>query len=77
MFEIELFVCIKMDFVLNNLQRLIHHKTSTTIQPTTTVDLSVLVVKVLDKKKMSEKTEQFFIIIATNFNDLLLQSREL
>ena len=30
MFEIELFICIKMDLVLNNLQRLICHKTLTT-----------------------------------------------
>ena len=29
MFEIELFICIKMDLVLNNLQRLICHKTQT------------------------------------------------
>ena len=31
LFEIELTICIKMDLVLNNLQRLICHKT----QPTT------------------------------------------
>ena len=29
MFEIELFICIKMDLALNNLQRLICHKTQT------------------------------------------------
>ena len=30
--EIELFICIKMDFALNNLQRLICHKTQTNSQ---------------------------------------------
>ena len=29
MFEIELFICIKMELALNNLQRLICHKTQT------------------------------------------------
>ena len=33
MFKIELIICIKMDLVLNNLQRLICHKTQTTTQP--------------------------------------------
>ena len=33
MFEIELIICIKMDLALNNLQRLICHKTQTTNQP--------------------------------------------
>ena len=32
LFEIELFICIKMDFVLTNLQRLIYHKTQTSNQ---------------------------------------------
>ena len=35
LFEIELIVCIKIDLVLNNLQRLICHKTQPTKQPTT------------------------------------------
>ena len=34
MFEIELIIYIKMDLALNNLQRLICHKTPTTSQPT-------------------------------------------
>ena len=34
LFEMELFICIKMDLALNNLQRLIHHKTETNNQPT-------------------------------------------
>ena len=34
LFEIELTICIKMDLVLNNLQRLICHKT----QPTTSLE---------------------------------------
>ena len=34
MFEIELVICIKMDLALNNLQRLICHKTQTTKAPT-------------------------------------------
>ena len=34
MFEIEQIICIKMDLALNNLQRLICHKTQTTNQPT-------------------------------------------
>ena len=29
LFEIELFICIKMDLALNNIQRLICHKTQT------------------------------------------------
>ena len=33
MFEIELFICIKMDLALNNQQRLIYHKTQTNKQP--------------------------------------------
>ena len=33
MFEIEQFICIKMDLVLNNLQRLLCNKTQTTNQP--------------------------------------------
>ena len=33
MFEIELVICIKMDLALNNLQRLICHKTQPTNQP--------------------------------------------
>ena len=32
--EIELTICIKMDLALNNLQRLICHKTQPTNQPT-------------------------------------------
>ena len=32
-FEIELIICLKLDFMLNNLQRLICHKTQTTNQP--------------------------------------------
>ena len=32
LFEIELFICIKMDLELNNLQRLICHKTQTNKQ---------------------------------------------
>ena len=32
--EIELIICIKMDLTLNNLQRLICHKTLPTNQPT-------------------------------------------
>ena len=32
LFEIELFICIKMDFALNNLQGLICHKTQTNKQ---------------------------------------------
>ena len=32
LFEIELFICIKMDLALNNLQRLICHKTQTNKQ---------------------------------------------
>ena len=31
LFEIELFICIKIDLALNNLQRLIYHKTQTNI----------------------------------------------
>ena len=27
MFEIELFICLKMDLALNNLERLMYHKT--------------------------------------------------
>ena len=34
LFEIELFICIKMNLVLNNLQRLICHKTQRINQPT-------------------------------------------
>ena len=34
LFEIELIICIKMDLALNNLQRLICHKTQTSNQPT-------------------------------------------
>ena len=33
LFEIELIICIKMDLTLNNLQRLIYHKTQPTNQP--------------------------------------------
>ena len=29
LFEIEVLICVKMDFALNNLQRLICHKTQT------------------------------------------------
>ena len=29
LFKIELFICIKMDLALNNLQRLVYHKTTT------------------------------------------------
>ena len=32
LFEIELFICIKMDLALNNLQRLIYNKTQTSIK---------------------------------------------
>ena len=35
LFETELIICIKMDLGLNNLQRLIGHKTQTTSQPNT------------------------------------------
>ena len=31
--EIELIICFKMDSALDNLQRLIHHKTQPTKQP--------------------------------------------
>ena len=34
LFKIELIICIKMDLALNNLQRLICHKTQTNNQPT-------------------------------------------
>ena len=34
MFEIQLIICLKMDLALNNLQRLICHKTQTTNQLT-------------------------------------------
>ena len=33
LFEIELIICMKMDVGLNNLQRLICHKTETTVKP--------------------------------------------
>ena len=40
LFEIELIICIKMDLDLNNLQRLICHKTQTTNkQPNTYIHL--------------------------------------
>ena len=32
LFEIELCICIKMDLILNNLQKLIYHKTKTNKQ---------------------------------------------
>ena len=38
LFEIELIICIKMDLTLNNLQRLICHKT----QPTNQLDAITL-----------------------------------
>ena len=41
LFEIELIICIKMDLALNNLQRLICHKTQKT-KPITGVDMRLL-----------------------------------
>ena len=38
LFKIELFICIKTDWALNNLQRLIYHKTQTISQPTTCME---------------------------------------
>ena len=48
LFEIELIICIRMDLALNNLQRLICHKTQASNQPTNLLSLHGIMVKVLD-----------------------------
>ena len=41
LFGIELIICIKIDLALNNLQRLICHKTQKTKPPTSVLDLTL------------------------------------
>ena len=56
MFEIEKIISMKMDLALNNLQRLINHKTQTTNQPTNQNQQCALSAKLgIQKVKSSSK----------------------
>ena len=45
LFKIELFICIKLDLALNNLQRFIYHKTQTNKQGSKQDNSSVTVTR--------------------------------
>ena len=55
LFEIELIIYINMDLVLNNLQRLICHKSQPTNQPTTQICTNNTDTRNLTKKKEQNK----------------------
>ena len=63
MFDIELFICMKMDLALNNLQRLICHKTLTNQTSVSSQRKSkgqITCIQYLTKKKTGNKKWSIF-----------------